>query len=438
MNDEVPAGPLKGVHVVDLTEGITGPYATKLLADYGADVIKVERPGGDRTRRLGPYPSDEPHLERSGTFFYFNTNKRSIVLDLKTEEGRATLESLLDGADLFVESYRPGALERLGFGWDVVHRHWPRLAMASATNFGLTGPYRDYRGTDLTLFGFGGELYSMGIAERAPVKMYGTAALVESGAAFSAAVMAALTAAERDGVGQHVDFSIADSQLGGADRRHAWMIGFEFSGKRSPRPSIDARAALQGIYPCANGYIEFTGAAGRLDRFKDMLGHPEWLDDERWAVPGALGQPEISAEFEGHLYGWLMEHTKEEIWAKAREARVLCGPLFSTAELAQDQHFHNRGFWTQATHEELGTVQIPGRPFIMPASPWSLRRVAPKLNEHDAEIRRELETQPEKALPETVPATAKNCRSRASASSIFAWSGRGRSGPPSSPISGPR
>ena len=108
-----------------------------------------------------------------------------------------------------------------------------------------------------------------------------------------------------------------------------------------------------------------------------MLGHPEWLADESWLVPGALLQPEITAEFEGHLYAWLMEHTKEQIWAKARVAKVLCGPLFSTDELANDRHFHDRGFWTQATHAELGTVQIPGRPFILNASPWALRRSAP-------------------------------------------------------------
>ncbi|MGE5596028.1 MAG: CoA transferase, partial [Hyphomicrobiales bacterium] len=183
---------LDDVVVVDLTHHIAGPYSTKLLADFGADVIKVERPGGDIARRLGPFQNDIPDPEKSGLFFFLNTNKRSVVLDLKTEPGLAALRALIARADLVVENFRPGVMDSLGLGWDAIHALNPKASMVSISNFGQDGPYRDYKLTELVLYGFAGEMYSMGATDREPVKMAGTAALFESGAAIAAANMGAL------------------------------------------------------------------------------------------------------------------------------------------------------------------------------------------------------------------------------------------------------
>lgn len=380
-------GPVDGVRILDLTTGIAGPYATKLLADYGADVIKVEPPGGDFSRSLGPFPGDEPHPEKSGTFLYFNTNKRSLVLNLKCPGARDVLGRLVESADVVVENFRPGVLDRLGVGWDFIGQRKPGISLVSITNFGQESPYRDYKGTEITLYGFGGEMYSMGVSEREPSKMFGTAALVESGSSAAGAVMASLFVSARQGIGQHVDFAIVDSHFGGADRRHVSAIAFEFSGRRTPRVSIDARGILRGVYPCADGYVEFSGAGTRLDRFASMLGDDgEWLRDPKWAEPGALLDANNSEEFDGNFYGWLMTHTKREIWELAREARVLCGPLFTVEELAQDEHFRSRGFWQRVNHPVAGEFEMPGRPFIMNDSPWELRRPAPLLGEHSDEI----------------------------------------------------
>jgi len=396
-------GPLDGLMIVDLTEYVCGPYATKLLADFGADVIKVERPGGDPARKLGPFPGDVPHPEKSGTFFYFNTNKRSIELDLRSEAGRATFLDLVDRADAVVESFRPGVLSALGVGWEVIHERRPDLPLISITNFGQDGPYRDYAGSELTLYALAGEMYTMGIAEREPVTMFGTASLVESGAAAAPAILAAIMAGKEQGIGQRVDFSIADSHFLGADRRHVSTIAFEFSGRKTPRTSRESRPVLSGVYPCADGYVEFSAAATRMDRLTRMLGEPDWFRDPKWQVRGALLDADNVAEFEGHFYAWLAEHTKREIWAAAREARVLCGPLFDVAEIRDDPHFCDRGFWTTVSHSELGDVVIPGRPFIMPKSPWAIRRPAPRLDEHAAEIRQEIERRPMRST--TPPAT---------------------------------
>ncbi|MEP7215785.1 MAG: CoA transferase [Anaerolineaceae bacterium] len=398
-------GPLHGLTVLDLSENVCGPYATKLLADFGADVIKVERPGGDPGRALGPFPGAVPHPEKSGTFFYFNTNKRSIELDLKTAEGRETFLALADRADAVVESFRPGVLDRLGVGWDVIHARRPDLPLISISNFGQQSPYRDYVGDELTLYALGGELYTMGIIEREPVTMFGTASLVESGSAAAVAVFAAILASKEQGIGQRVDYSIADSHFLGADRRHVSTIAFEFSGRKTVRASHFNRPALTGVYPCADGYVEFSSAAVRLDRFSRMLGEPEWLQDPKWYERGALLDADNVAELDAYFFAWLSEHTKREIWAKARVASVLCGPLFDVAEIAADPHFRDRGFWTGVSHEALGEVEIPGRPFTMPKTPWSLRRPAPLLNEHSAEIRSELKASPAGEAP-TARATA--------------------------------
>ena len=378
-------GPLDDVTVLDLTHYVTGPYATKLLADYGANVIKIERPDGDPARRLGPFKGDEEHPEKSGTFFYLNTNKRSLVLNLRDERAREVLARLLDRADVVVESFRPGVLDALGVGWQFIHTRRPSVPLVSISNFGQTGPYRDYKGTELVLYGFAGEMYTMGVSEREPVKMYGTAALVESGAAAATAAMAAFMVGQEQDIGQHVDFSIVESQLGGVDRRHATAIAYEFSGRKTVRHAGSAMG-VGGVYPCADGYVEFTGAYRFLDRMADMMGNPEWLQDPKWRQPGAIGAPGAVDEFNAHFYGWLAERTRRDIWAEARRARVVCGPLFNVRELFEDPHFRERGFWQEVTHPELGAFEMPGRPFIMSDSPWELRRPAPLLGEHTVEV----------------------------------------------------
>ena len=379
-------GPLDGVTVLDLTEHIAGPYCTKLFADFGADVIKIEPPGGDPSRSVGPWYRGTPGPERSGTFFYFNTNKRSLVLDLEHPDALPVIERLIERADIVVESQPAGRLDALGIGWERVSSLRGDLPMVSITPFGQDSPYRDYRISDLVLYGFAGEMYSIGVQDREPVKMYGTASLVECGAAAATGAMAALTAAELRGEGQHVDFSMADAQFNGVDRRHAATIGFEFAGRRSLRAPGPAAGMLSGVYPCADGYVEFSGAAFRIPRLNEMLGRPDWLQEEKWWQPGVNLIPDLVDEFNGMFLPWALERSKREIWEAAREAKVLCGPLFSVDELFEDTHFSDRGFWSTVEHEELGEVRLPGRPLIMPASPWSLRRPPPRLGEHTDEV----------------------------------------------------
>ena len=166
MQDQQGHQPLSDVRVLDLTHGISGPYCTKLLADFGADVIKVERPGGDYARTLGPFPDDIPHPEKSGLFLFLNTNKRGIVLDLKTPDGVEMLKKLVRDADILVENFRPGVMSSLGLGYETLSAINPNLVMTSISNFGQTGPYRDFLATELTLFAMGGAMNRTGLQDR--------------------------------------------------------------------------------------------------------------------------------------------------------------------------------------------------------------------------------------------------------------------------------
>jgi crotonobetainyl-CoA:carnitine CoA-transferase CaiB-like acyl-CoA transferase len=313
-----------------------------------------------------------------------------VVLDLATDAGRNALGRLAAGADIVVESFAPGTIDRLGIGWSWLQGVNPRAPLVSISNFGQDGPYRDYRLSELTLYGFAGEMYSMGLIEREPVKMAGTAALFESGSAVLVAAMAALTAARRFGTAQRVDISLAETHFGGVDRRHATAIGFQYSHRKTGRSSAAAVGGMpNGIYPCADGYVEFAAAGVRPDRILDMLGYPEWALDPKFQDPLVATKPDLVEEWNAQFLGWCVERTKREVWAEARRAKVLCGPLFSVQDMYEDNHFRDRGFWARIEHAALGSVELPGRPFMMSEGGWSLRRPAPLLGEHTEEVLRE-------------------------------------------------
>jgi crotonobetainyl-CoA:carnitine CoA-transferase CaiB-like acyl-CoA transferase len=385
---------LDDIRILDLTQHIAGPYATKLFADYGADVIKVEGPAGDVARNLPPFQGDEPNPEKSGLFFYLNTNKRSAVIDLRREAGREALAALALRADVAVESFAPGTLDRLGCGWEFFQQVKPSLPLVSISNFGQTGPYRDFKGSDLVLYAFGGEMYSMGETNREPMKMAGAAALFESGASAAVAIFGAVYAARRFSVGQHVDVSIAETHLGGVDRRHATAIGYQFSGRKTLRASGRGAGMPGGVYPCADGFVDFTNAGLHPDRIVDMLGNPEWLADPRFSDRVARMNPAVIEEFNAHFLGWCIERTKREIWREARRAKVMCGPMFTMEDLFEDEFFRRRGFWAEAEHRALGRVTFPGRPFLLERGGWELRRPAPHIGEHTLDVLREAGVSP--------------------------------------------
>ncbi len=229
--------PLNDLRVIDLTHGIAGPYATKLMADFGADVIKVERPdGGDFARTLGPFPQDVPHPEKSGIFLFLNTNKRGVTLDLKTPEGVQALKELVKDADILVESFRPGVMERLGLGYAALEKINPNLVMTSVSNFGQTGPYRDYLGSELVLFAMGNRMHAAGLPDRHPLKLGGNHVQYQAGNAATMATIFAWYAQKYRGMGgQHIDLSIFESQMGSINYRLLGLVQYQYNGGRGRR-----------------------------------------------------------------------------------------------------------------------------------------------------------------------------------------------------------
>ena len=378
---------LEGVRVLDLTHYIAGPYCTKLLADYGADVIKIERPGsGDPARRLGPFHEDDPHHEKSGLFLHLNANKRGVTLNLKVPSGQVMLKELVKETDILIENFSPRVMPSWGLDCDTLVKINPKLVVTSISNFGQTGPYRDYKASELVLFGMGGEMHSIGMEGRAPMKEGGSVVQFEAGTVAADATMGALFAAERDGEGEHIDISIMETQLAGVDRRQASLLAYQYAGELSLQVPGMPLGIASGTFPCKDGYIEIAGGGPLFARIIKMLGEPEFLQDPQWRDPALDRNPELVEEFNAYFIGWLMDRTKEEIWEAGQKARVLCGPLYTTADLLKDAHFTGRGFWDELEHPFTGPVSYPGAPFRMSETPRQVRRPAPQLGEHNEQV----------------------------------------------------
>ena len=381
-------GALSDLRVLDFTHYIAGPYATKLLADYGADVLKVERPGvGDGARRIGPFPDDVPHPEKSGTFLHLNTNKRSITLNLKSAQAQDIVQQLVKNIDIVVESFRPGQLDALGLGYETLRSINPQIVLTSISNFGQTGPYRDFRSSDIIIYGMGGEMYSTGLEDREPLKLGENVVLYQAGAIAATATMGAVFADSS----QHVDVSLMETQIGTIDRRMSMLLAYQYNGEISKRSATATAGGYpNGVFICLDGYVQIAGGRNYFERVVAMMGAPDVLLDERWYEPEAQYDPELEDEFNAYFIPWCLERTKLEIWHSAQEAGVLSAPVNAASDLVNDKEFHRRGAFAEIDHPVAGTLLYPGRPFIMIESPWYIRRPAPQLGEHTAEVLSEL------------------------------------------------
>ena len=385
---------LEGLRVIDLTHYITGPFCTKLMADYGADVIKVERPdGGDPARRIGPFQGDDPHLEKSGLFLHLNTNKQSVTLNLKSQAGRGILLDLVKDADILVESFSPGVMDRLGLGYDVLSTVNPALVMTSISNFGQTGPYRDYKMTELILYAMGGTMHATGTADREPVKLGVTVEQFFCGAVCASATMGAHLGAMVDGVGQHLDLALFELQVGNQDRGVQANTTYQYNGNEPKRNVPGSGRSLMpvGIYPAGDGYVHFmTLNPDYWERVCHMIERPDLVKDPYFTKrENFFGNPEVKAEFEGVLYEWLLTRTKREVMEASQAVGYPCGALQSMADVFADRHFASHNYFVEVDHPVTGPLRYPGAPFVMSETPWQAGR-APLLGEHTAAVLGEL------------------------------------------------
>ena len=377
---------LAGLRVVDFSHGLPGPYVTKLFADNGAGVVKIERPGtGDFARRLGPFPGDLPHPEQSGLFLDLNTSKQSLTLNLKSATGRRIAERLIAEADLVVESFRPGVMARLGLDYPRLAAIKPRAVMLSISNFGQTGPYRDYAADDMLLYALAGTLSITGQPDREPVKigLYTPLFLVASAAA--ALANGACWGAQRDGAGQHVDLALMEVLTGTLDRAANNIMAVAYSGEVMFRRSKEYRRSIlpSGVYPCADGYVHMVAQPFWWDRFCRTIDRPDLIKDTHFT--DNLFNLSMVEEIDAILYEWLLRHSKQQIMEKAQALGLPVTALNTMEDVFRDPQFRSRGYFTKLDHPIAGELEYPGPPFRLTDSPSEIRR-APTLGEHNEAI----------------------------------------------------
>ena len=283
----MPDSALPDVIVLDLSDNVAGAYCGRLLAGFGADVIKVEPPGfGDWARGVGPFPDDVPHGEKSGLFLHLNSGKRSQTLDLEKAEGREVLKRLAAKAHVVIETSPPGIMASMGLGFDSLRGVNPSLVMTSITPFGQTGPYRNFRATDFGVFAMSGRMYVHGLLDREPLPYAPDVAWYQVGTTAAAATMGALFVSRRQGVGQQVDVSAQETLIGNVDSR---CLFYEYTGVKTSRERWPG-GIPQGAYPCQDGYVVLgVGYDVYFRRLCEAMGMPEVAQDPsalRWGRSG--------------------------------------------------------------------------------------------------------------------------------------------------------
>ncbi|MBW2543685.1 MAG: CoA transferase [Deltaproteobacteria bacterium] len=379
------AGPLSGVLVIDLTRVLAGPYCTMVLADLGARVIKVEMPGrGDDARAIGPFVG-----ERSAYFMSLNRGKESIALDLKDADDRSIFERLLARADVLVENFRPGAMERLGYGWDELHARFPRLIAASTSGFGQTGPYAQRPAYDVVAHAMGGVMSITGEPGGRPTRV-GTSIGDIAGGLFTAiGIQAALVERQRSGAGQRVDVSLLDAQVAILENAIArYAVTGEIPGPIGSRhPSI----APFDAFATRDGYIVIAAGNDALfARLCEAVGAPEWTEDERFRSNELRNQ---NADALKQLIESALAHRATSEWLEVlQRAELPCGPLNDIAQLIADPQVTHRNMIVSAEDETGDGLQMAGNPIKLSAhEDPTTRPAAPALDADRRRILAELE-----------------------------------------------
>jgi crotonobetainyl-CoA:carnitine CoA-transferase CaiB-like acyl-CoA transferase len=374
-------GILEGVRVLELGNGVSGPFCAKLLADYGADVIKIERPSvGDSARRSGPFAGDDPHPDKSIPFLYLNTNKRGITLDVGCESGRAAFHKLLQTTDIVVENYPP--LEALALGLDpqTLAGVDPAVIHTSITPFGHSGPYRDFEATDIVACAVSGLMYHSGDSDREPLRNALDQSFYVAGANAAAATLAALFQRLTTGQGQHVDVSVVEclaSHLVQAVPYYSYMGAIK--GRRAVRGS-----GFEELLPARDGYVVPSVQGSQpWAVVADLIGL-EALKEERFA--SGAGRIEHGEELKQLLIDGLAEWDRKPLFQASGERRLVFGMAQDAGDLLDCPHLRERGFFVEVEHPIAGGAKYPGLGPKISGSQFEILRPAPLLGQHNREI----------------------------------------------------
>jgi crotonobetainyl-CoA:carnitine CoA-transferase CaiB-like acyl-CoA transferase len=374
------AGPLEGVKVLELAQIMAGPTCGMLLADLGADVIKVERvPGGDDTRSY-----NRPSVNgESAAFMAMNRNKRGIALNLKLPAAREALKRMAAGADVLTENYRKGALDKLGLGYEALHAVNPALIYCSISGYGRTGPYADKGGFDLVAQGMSGLMAITGEAGGAPVKSGSPVCDINAAILAALGIVAAYVHRLKTGEGQLVDTSLYEAGI----QQTYWHSAIYFATGAAPAPSGSAHilSAPYQAFQAADGWLTIGGAnQANWERLARVLGAPEWIDDPRFR--GNADRMKNLQSLTEVMNSRLRTRSKKE-WIAALEAEgVPCGPINSIAEMAADAQTAAREMVVELEHAKAGRTHALGLPIKLSATPGKVSRASPLLGQHTREV----------------------------------------------------
>jgi len=376
-------GALAGLSVLDLTSQLSGPYCSMILADLGADVVKVERPGqGDESRAMGPHVAGE-----SAPFMTFNRNKRSITIDLKTADGGAIARRLATRADVVLENWRPGTAARLGLGWDDVHALNARAIYCSISGFGQTGPYAQRGGFDRIAQGMSGMMSINGTEEGPPLPVPIPVSDIGTGMFAAIGILAALRVREQTGVGQRVDTSLLETPI-------AWAV-YEassfFATNEVPRrlgPGHRTAAPYQA-FRTADGWINLGGGSPTFwPIICRVLGVPALVEDTRFATPPLRVKNRAAL---AELLQARFTTAGTAAWLERLEAAgVPAGPILDYGQVFADPHVRHREMAVEVEHPRAGRSRVLGIPVKLSSTPGSIRRPAPTLGQHTDEVLKEL------------------------------------------------
>ena len=376
----MPPGALDGVKVLDLSQDIAGSFCARLLADYGAEVLKLEPPGGAALRRMGPFFQDDPHPEKSLFFLVLNLNKKGATINLETVTGQAIFKELIEHVDVVVESYQPGYLASLGLGYDDLQQLNPGLVMTSITPFGQDGPYSQYQGEEIVSYAMGMIMSVSGIQGREPLKHGGFQAQYEGGLNGAAATAMALFFQGNTGEGQHVDVSVTECV---ASSMMATQTMYPFMGGTQHR-----RRSQGGMFthpmPCADGWIIVqTGGGASWQDICDLFESPEMMDP-RFSDPAQ--RPQNGAALDQIIVDAIKDRSKWDLFPKAAQARILFGVVQTPGELVECPQLASRDFFREVDHPVIGRIKVPAVLFNFSVSPYQLRCPSPTLGQNNQEI----------------------------------------------------
>ena len=373
---------LDGIVVLDLTQYEAGPSCAQMLGWLGANVIKIEPPGGEPGRRA---LSESPDLD-AWFFLMLNNNKKGVTLDLKTAEGRAILKKMVERADVLIENFGPGSFERLGFGYEDLRRMNPRIISASVKGFGSTGPYANYKSFEMIAQAMGGAMSVTGTGDGPPTKV--EAGLGDTGAGLHLAIgiLAAIVQRQATGVGQRIDVAQQDAVLN--------LVRIHFrehysTGKPVPRRgNRSPGGAPSNMYRCRpfgpNDYVFIHCATLEMWKiFSKILGRPELGDDPTLA--DRLGRVARNDELDALVEGWTEKRTKHEVMETLGDAGIPCGAVLDSGEVFTDPSLLHRRMVVDLEHPARGRYPMPGNPVRMSESPTEVKR-APMLGEHNADV----------------------------------------------------